>query len=154
MGELQNVTGENPARSEPFRVLIVDDEVPVMQLVDELLKMHGYETLALSSPVEALKKARIQKFDALVLDLYMPEMSGMLFHAKLRVMDPELASRTVFISGYIARDELRAHLNATPTFLEKPFKTDDLMAMVSSVLPPSPRRLKALATSAPRPTGS
>lgn len=126
-----------------FRVLIVDDEPPVLQLIDELLQGSGYETLALASPVEALKKARMQTFDALVLDLYMPEMSGMLLHAKIRVFDPELANRTVFISGYIARDELRNHLNATPTFLEKPFKTEDLVTMVAGVLPPQPRQGKA-----------
>ena len=131
---------------EKFRILIIDDEVPVLQLIDELLRSRGYETFASKSPVEGLKKARIQKFDALVLDLYMPEMSGMLFHAKLRIFDPELANRTVFVSGYIAREELRAHLNATPTYLEKPFKTDDLVAMVASVLPEAPRRLKAAAS--------
>lgn len=127
-----------------FRILIIDDERPVLMLIEELLKNRGYETLALASPVEALKKARIQKFDALVLDLYMPEMSGMLLHAKLRVFDPELATRTVFVSGYVAREELRAHLNATPTFLEKPFKTDELLAMVASVLPQAPRRSKSI----------
>ena len=124
-----------------YRVLIVDDERPVLELVDEVLQINGFETLAVVSPVEALKKARIQKYDALVLDLYMPEMSGMLFHAKLKIFDAELASRTVFISGYIAKEELRNHLSVNPTFLEKPFKTDDLVSMVRSVLPPVPRRV-------------
>lgn len=133
----------NRPHGQKYRILIVDDEPPVLELLDELLKGADYETLALSSPLDALKKARMKEFDALVLDLYMPEMSGMLFHAKLRVFDPDLASRTVFISGYIAREELRNHLNATPTFLEKPFKTEDLLTMVKGVLPPTPRQKKA-----------
>jgi CheY-like chemotaxis protein len=131
-----------------YKVLIVDDERPVLELVDEVLHVNGFETSAFVSPVEALKKARRQKFDALVLDLYMPEMSGMLFHAKLKIFDPELASRTVFISGYIAKEELRNHLSGNPTFLEKPFKTDDLVTMVRSVLPPVPRQVS---TSPPTP---
>jgi len=112
----------------------------VIQLIEELLRLSGYKSLAIRSPVEALQKARMQIFDALVLDLYMPEMSGMLLHAKLRVFDPELASRTVFISGYIARDELRNHLSANPTFLKKPSKTGALLRMLAGVLPPTPRQ--------------
>jgi CheY-like chemotaxis protein len=141
-------TGQGP-QATGYRVLIVDDERPVLELIDEVLHVNGFETLAVASPVEALKKARIQKFDALVLDLYMPEMSGMLFHAKLKVIDAELASRTVFISGYIAKEELRNHLSGNPTFLEKPFKTDDLVTMVRSVLPPVPRQVSTR-PSAPR----
>src|SRR5438093_5269270 len=105
--------GAVTAAPSGYRILIVDDERPVLELMDEILSLAGYQTLSLASPLEALSKARIQKFDALVLDLYMPEMSGMLLHAKIRVFDPELATRTVFVSGYIGRDELRAHMSET-----------------------------------------
>ena len=129
----------SPATNGKFKILIVDDEKPVLQVVEEILKENGWETVSMSSPLDALTKARRGKFDALVLDVYMPEMSGMLFHAKLRVFDPDLAARTVFISGYVSREELRTHLNATPAFLEKPFKTQQLIEMVSRVLPEQPR---------------
>ena len=146
------MAGRGPLPGAGYRVLIVDDEPSVLQLVDEILKGEGFQTLALASPVEALKKARIQTFDALILDLYMPEMSGMLFHAKLRVFDQELATRTVFISGYIARDELRKHIQTTPNFLEKPFRTEDFLKMVGGVLPGKPRPGKGHAAP-PRSTG-
>ena len=122
-----------------YRILIVDDERSVLQVLQETLAAQGYEAVAFSSPGEALQKAKIQRFDALVLDLYMPEMSGMLFHAKLRVIDPELADHTVFISGYVSREELRAHMASTARFLEKPFKTQDLENLVRKALPARPR---------------
>ena len=131
---------ETRGATERYKVLIVDDEKAVLEVVNEMLEQAGYETVAVSSPVEALKKAKRQKFDAVILDVYMPEMSGMLFHAKLRVVDSELAGRTVFMSGYVSRDELRQYLSATPTFLEKPFKSQQLSEMVSRVLPSEPRR--------------
>jgi CheY-like chemotaxis protein len=132
----------SPASGEStrHRILVVDDETEVLRYLNELLESRGYEVVALVSPMEALQQARIQKFDALVLDLYMPEMSGMLLYAKLRVFDPELARRTVFVSGYVAREELRAKLNAAPNYLEKPFKPEDILRIVADLLPPQPRR--------------
>ncbi len=117
----------------------MDDEPAVLQVLKDMLTAMGYEPVAVASPSEALQKAKRQRFDALVLDLYMPEMSGMLFHAKLRVFDPELAEHTVFISGYVSRDELRSHLASTAAFLEKPFRAQDFAQLVRKVLPARPR---------------
>lgn len=133
-------TPEARCATDRYRVLIVDDERAVLDVVNEILMDQGYATVAVTSPTEALRKAKREKFDALILDVYMPEMSGMLFHAKLRVVDPELAERTVFMSGYVSQDELRQHLTSTPTFLEKPFKAQDLGERVGKVLPSKPRR--------------
>jgi CheY-like chemotaxis protein len=127
--------GEGPATGESYRVLVVDDEKSVLEVLHDMLVSEGYAVDATTSPAEALQRAKRQKFDAIVLDLYMPEMSGMLFHAKLRLFDPELAERTVFISGYVSREELREHLASTAHYLEKPFKAEDLAAILRQVLP-------------------
>jgi CheY-like chemotaxis protein len=127
------------AAARKYRILVVDDEPAVLQVLKDMLTAMGHEPVAFASPSEALHKARRQRFDALVLDLYMPEMSGMLFHAKLRVFDPKLAEHTVFISGYVSRDELRAHLASTSAFLEKPFRAEDFTQLVRKVLPAKPR---------------
>ena len=130
-------TAEVPAH---YKILIVDDERTVLEVLNEMVAQDGYETVALHSPVEALQKAKRHKYDALILDVYMPEMSGMLFHAKLKLFDPELAQRTVFISGYVSREELREHLSHSPAFLEKPFKAKDLLDTLGKLLPPVPRQ--------------
>ncbi len=122
-----------------YKLLVVDDEREVLQVVQDMLKEQGFEVVATGSPLDALQRARRTKFDTLVLDVYMPEMSGMLFHAKLRMIDPELARRTIFMSGYVSRDELRNHLIGKPSFIEKPFKTEQLMAYVEKVLSEEPR---------------
>ena len=121
------------------RILVVDDEKSVLEVLHDMLVSEGFSVDAVASPAEALQRARRHKYDALVLDLYMPEMSGMLFHAKLRLFDPELAERTIFISGYVSREELREHLASTACFLEKPFKTEELVQMARRVLPMRPR---------------
>lgn len=128
-------TGANP----PYRVLVVDDEPAILDLMTEILLGQGFQVVGLTSPVDALKKVRLYKFDAAVVDVYMPEMSGLLFHAKLKVVDPALAARTVFVSGHVKLDDLRRHLESLPTFLAKPFRVEDFVDTVRKVLPPTPR---------------
>ncbi len=137
MNEL-NETGQ--AQRGTYRVLVVDDELAVLDLMTEVLTREGFDAVGLTSPVDALKKARMIKFDAVVVDVYMPEMSGLLFHAKLKVVDPELANRAVFISGHVKLDDLRKHLASLPTFLEKPFRVEELVSRVRQVLPTVPRQ--------------
>src|SRR5262245_1774413 len=101
----------------------------------------GYQCASTTSPVEALLRIKREKFDLIILDVYMPEMSGMLFHAKLRMTDPALYKHTIFISGYVSLTELREHLNSTPAFLEKPFKARDLVEVIAKILPAAPRNV-------------
>ena len=121
-------------------VLIVDDELAVLQVLTDMLESQGFSVTAFRSPIEALQKAKRQRFDALILDLYMPEMSGLLFHAKLKLLNPELAERTVFVSGYVSREELRSHLMSSAYYLEKPFKAQDLHVCIHKVLASTPKR--------------
>lgn len=100
-----------------------------------MLSDQGYEVVAVSSPLEALERARTQKFDAAVLDVAMPEMSGALLHDELRAVDPDLADRTVFISGYVSQDDMVRRVASTVRFLEKPFRTQDLTDKLLEVLP-------------------
>lgn len=132
-------SGERTGSNAPYRVLVVDDEPAILDVMTEILSAQGFEVVGLTSPVDALKKARIHRFDAAVVDVYMPEMSGLLFHAKLKVFDPVLAARTVFVSGHVKLDDLRRHLESLPTFLAKPFRVEELVDTVRKVLPSTPR---------------
>jgi CheY-like chemotaxis protein len=129
----------DPRTKSRYRVLIVDDEKTVLEVIHEMVVGQGYGCESTTSPLEALQRVKKERYDVIILDVYMPEMSGMLFHAKLRMMDPELYKHTIFISGYVSLAELREHLSATPAFLEKPFKARDLVEILAKVLPETPR---------------
>jgi len=116
------------------RILVVDDEPDVLEVVRALLTEAGYEVSAHTSATEGLKRARLKQFDALVLDLYMPEMSGLLFHAKLKLVNPALASRTLFISGYVSKDEVRQYLTTNARFLQKPFDSSELLQVIGTLV--------------------
>jgi CheY-like chemotaxis protein len=131
--------GEQVAVRE-FQVLVVDDEQSILDLTTEVLSGEGYKVKAMASPLDALRAIKLHRFDALILDIYMPELPGLLFHAKLKFLDSELARRTIFTSGHFNREELREHIEKSTLFLPKPFVPELLVAMLREVLPEVPRR--------------
>jgi CheY-like chemotaxis protein len=122
-----------------FRILVVDDEREVLEVMAEVLESAGWTVDAFTSPVDALAKAKRRVYDAMVLDLYMPEMPGILVHAKLKLLDPELTEHTVFVSGHVSSEDLRKELQGTPRFVAKPFRVEVLVGAVGLALPEIPR---------------
>jgi CheY-like chemotaxis protein len=118
-----------------FRIVVVDDEVPVLEVMAEILEAAGWKVDAFSNPTEAIHRIKRTRYDALVLDLYMPELPGLLFHSKLKFIDRELWSRTVFVSGHFSTEDLRRSLEGTPRFVPKPFKSEALVGTVGMALP-------------------
>jgi CheY-like chemotaxis protein len=124
-----------------FRILVVDDEVPVLEVIAEILEAAGWKVDAFSNPTEAIQRVKRTRYDALVLDLYMPELPGLLFHSKLKFIDRELWTRTVFVSGHFSTEDLRRSLEGTPRFVPKPFKSETLVGTVGMALPEVSRTL-------------
>lgn len=138
MPQERQATTAGPDSGERPRVLVVDDEPEVLEVMRALLEESGYEVDAHTSAVEALQRVRRHRFDVLVLDLYMPEMSGLLFHAKVKLARPGLAARTLFVSGYVSKDEVRRYLTTNARFLQKPFEPSDLVRAVGELVATTP----------------
>jgi DNA-binding NtrC family response regulator len=122
-----------------FRILVVDDEISVLEVMADMLASAGWTVDALSNPMEAIPRVKRYRYDALVVDLYMPDLPGLLLHSKLKFIDRELWGRTVFVSGHFSSEELRRSLEGTPRFVPKPFKTEALLGTVGLALPETPR---------------
>ena len=82
---------------------------------------------ATGSPLEALEWGRTQRFDVLVSDVVMPDLSGPELAHQLRKTHPDLA--VVLLSG-TAPDSLRHRFPVDAEFLSKPFKPDALLRAV------------------------
>ncbi len=135
------MSANDNASPNDFRILVVDDEIPVLEVMAEMLQAAGWRVDALSKGLEAIQRVKRTRYDALVLDLYMPEIPGLLLHSKLKFIDRELWSRTVFVSGHFSTDDLRRSLEGTPRFVPKPFKSETLVAIVGMALPAVPRAI-------------
>ena len=116
-------------------VLVVDDDVPVRDLVRRVLHERGYNVLAAASAVEAVELSQQQPGDIALLlaDVVMPDMSGPALAGQLKRLRPSL--KVLFISG--ANDEtLQQHGLTAPDemLLRKPFAPDVLAGRVREVL--------------------
>lgn len=124
---------ESHAAPRP-RVLVVDDEENLRASLGQILAFE-FDVTVCAGGAEAL--ALIDggaRFDALLVDLMMPGMSGMDLHARLAERAPEQSARVVFLTGGAFTQRARDFLRATPNpRLEKPFDVEQLRATVAAM---------------------
>jgi CheY-like chemotaxis protein len=124
-----------PASARGGRILVVDDDAMVAGAVARILSPpHDVETE--SSPRAALSRIGDgQRFDLVLCDLMMPEMSGMDFLEALERADRALARRLIFITGGAFTARAREFLERSPNLtLEKPFSPPELRDVVARAL--------------------
>jgi two-component system, cell cycle sensor histidine kinase and response regulator CckA len=108
------------------RVLLIDDEKDVADVICGMLETLGYQVTYVDSGQKAINLYKMKKrFDIVVLDLNMPKMSGKETFIKLKKIDPDI--RVVISTGYGDR-VIDASLGkaAGDTFLQKPYQIEEL----------------------------
>lgn len=117
-------------------VLVVDDEPSIGVVVRRVLRNHQVQVA--SSARKALELLESgERFDVILSDLMMPEMSGMDFYDELTRRFPEAAGRVIFLSGGAFTPRAHAFLDrVTNPRLEKPFDTRLLRELVQQLVRP------------------
>lgn len=116
------------------RILIIDDEVPIRELLAEALGRVGYQIDGVGSGADALQAVRDQIYDAAILDFKLPDMDGLQVHRELRQMDEELAQNTLFISGHGQTDQNIGYYSTYGVgFLSKPFNIEEVVDALESL---------------------
>src|SRR5256886_2485463 len=111
-----------PEGAPAARLLVVDDERDVGELLSDILRTRGYETQYVASPKAALELTRDRGFQGVLMDLRMPEMSGTELWRELQRERPALALKTIFMTGDYASPDTAAMVRATQRpVLSKPF---------------------------------
>lgn len=104
------------------RILIIDDEQLLLDLLTHLLSKIGYEADQALDTREAAGKLKNQRYDAVFLDMKMPLMDGKTFYLKILESFPDVAKRIIFITGDVANPETLSFLKETGNpFIQKPF---------------------------------
>lgn len=118
----------------PSNFLLVDDEPAIRAALAIHLRRAGHRVDAAESGREALAKIQHRRYDAIFLDLRMPDMSGVELFARLRTDDPGHAARVVFATGDVDADGAREFLRAAGRpFLAKPFELGDVTELLTQV---------------------
>lgn len=108
-----------------IKVLLVDDEKEFVELLGERMSSRGMEVSSTTSAADALKISETQAFDAIVLDLMMPEMDGLEVLKNLKATRPELQVILLTGHGTIEKGVEAMRLGAMD-FVEKPADLDTL----------------------------
>ncbi len=117
-------------------ILLVEDQIPLLELTREFLSRLGYRVLATAFPEEALEISRRLPgpIDLLLTDVVMPGMNGHELAQRLHPERPEM--KILYVSGFA--DQIIAHSAASgptdPPLLEKPYALEDLGRMAHQLL--------------------
>jgi two-component system NtrC family sensor kinase len=115
------------------RILVVDDQAPVREMVSDALAPQGYDVVLAGDGREALDLiAGGSSFDLVIVDLRMPEFGGDRLWRQVRRFAPELADRMVFASGDLSGDALSFLGGARNRSISKPFGAEDVRSTVSA----------------------
>lgn len=117
------------------RILVIDDEEDVADLMAEILEEAGYEVMAAGSGAEALRIIEREDFDALLSDVRMPHLDGPALYAILRERRPALADRLAFVTGDTMSPKARRFLESTDRpYIEKPINPVEVRGLVQRLM--------------------
>ena len=115
-----------------MRILVLDDEPEILTLVSKWLTGAGHRPQATTDPNKALELIKAQPFDAMFLDLLMPQGNGLTFISKIHNLQPKLP--VIVIS---AVDDLRVGVLAAKeniyAYLTKPIDFDRLAELLNEI---------------------
>jgi two-component system response regulator (stage 0 sporulation protein F) len=88
----------------PGRILVVDDELPVRDMINDLLKREGFQVKSVATGEEALEAVDNEDFDAVLLDVKLTGISGLETLKKIKTKKPDMV--VIMITGFGYDDEL------------------------------------------------
>jgi len=111
----------------PIRVLLVDDEPTLLRALEALLRKKGYEVTGLDSPIVATQKLAQEDFDVALLDIKMPQLSGLELLSAVKHRRPEV--EVIMMTGHATVETaLSAVRSGAYDYLTKPFDDVELVA--------------------------
>lgn len=116
-----------------MKILVVDDEPPIMQLCVRILESHGYSVDGVLRGDQALARLEVEPVDLLLVDYRMPGLNGIGVMRRARAARPDL--RVLLITGHGTREVIEeAQAAGADGVLLKPFTPDELAEAVAGVL--------------------
>ena len=118
---------------EPIKVLVVDDEPNIRDLLASGLRFAGFSVLAVGNGNDAVAAAEKGNPDLILLDVMLPDMSGFSVTKKLRSMN--ILAPVLFLT---ARDEVEDKITGLTVggddYMTKPFSLDEIIARINAIL--------------------
>jgi PAS domain S-box-containing protein len=118
---------------KPARILVVDDEVRITESLGRLLEGRGHHVFAVNSGQEAQDLLSRQQIDIALLDMMMPDMSGLELMDYINVINPDIP--VIFITGHSSLDTaILALKNGAYDYIKKPFEHEKILKSIQNAL--------------------
>ncbi len=135
VAEPPKATAPAAAMAKGFRLLVVDDEPGIRDVLEMILAARGYQVTCVTNGLEAIDRLKREHFDLIISDMCMPEMDGERLYETVREKNPKLAERILFVTGDVVSARSRAFLERTGSrWLSKPFNVRDVEEVVAGSL--------------------
>jgi two-component system, OmpR family, response regulator len=125
--------GLQRADGTPVRVLVVDDEPSLAELLSSVLRYEGWEIRTASDGSDAVRAAREFQPDAIVLDIMLPDFDGLEVLRRVRAAQPHVC--VLFLT---ARDSVQDRVNGITAggddYVTKPFSLEEVLARLRGLL--------------------
>ncbi|MDO4717070.1 MAG: response regulator transcription factor [Propionibacteriaceae bacterium] len=117
----------------PIRVLAVDDEPSIVELLSMAMRYEGWEVTTASTGAEAVRAARETHPDAIILDMMLPDFDGMEVMRRVRAESPEVP--VIFLTARDGVSDRIAGLTAGgDDYVTKPFSIEEVIARLRGLL--------------------
>ena len=117
------------------KILVIDDEEAILHMVREALTQHGYEVDLAMDGETGLQRLNQTAYDLTLCDWKMPGLNGQQVYERLRVSNPALSERIIFITGDVINEQARRFLHdCKKVCLAKPFSLSEFRTAVSQAL--------------------
>ncbi|APX72309.1 response regulator transcription factor [Companilactobacillus allii] len=115
------------------RILIVDDEPSILELIEYNLTSKGYDTDVADNGEDALNKILMEKFDLVLLDQMLPKLSGIEILKKIRSVGN--LTPVIFLTAVDAEEnKIEGLVSGADDYITKPFSIKELLARIEVVL--------------------
>jgi DNA-binding NtrC family response regulator len=117
-------------KSSP-KILIVDDEERFRTTMCKLLTIRGFDAVAVGGGPEAIEHVKEQPCDVVILDVRMPEMSGVDVLAEIKKVDADI--EVIIMTGYASVDTAKEILTrGAYDYMLKPYSIDELVEKIEA----------------------
>ena len=132
---LQIIPEQAPLDPLKGRIMVVEDEAEIGEMLAETLRRDGHETVVANSGRDALAKLDDHEVDIIISDLRMPDMDGPTLHRELRRTRPDLAARTLFVTGDTLAADTMSFLSETGLgLIDKPIDPNEVRRRIQAFL--------------------
>jgi PAS domain S-box-containing protein len=128
-------TVEEPKKVTKAKILVIDDEPSIRQLVNRVLIKEGHDVEAVDNAEDAFKMIKSKRYSLILLDIKMPGVGGINLYKQFQEIAASLAKRVVFVTGDVMDKRSTDFLTKTMApYIMKPFDAEKLKTEINRIL--------------------